>query len=82
MTEQFYSAITNIVNDFHEQISEKFYKNYIKKGLNEFQNHIDEKNVRQVLAYHYLSTKRTDLNIKRLIVYDATSDRALTINLD
>lgn len=46
------------------------------------QNHIDEKNVRQVLAYHYLSTKRTDLNIKRLIVYDATSDRALTINLD
>lgn len=45
-------------------------------------NNIDEKCVKQVLAYHYLSTKRTDLNIKRVIVYDATSDRALVIPID
>lgn len=44
-------------------------------------NYIDENCVRQVLAYHYLSTKRSDLNIKRVIVYDATSDKAVTINM-
>ncbi|MBQ9898918.1 MAG: hypothetical protein IJM44_05630 [Ruminococcus sp.] len=44
-------------------------------------NYIDEKCVRQVLAYHYLSTKRSDLNIKRVIVYDATSDRAVEVNI-
>lgn len=44
-------------------------------------NHIDESCVRQVLAYHYLSTKRSDLNIKRVIVYDATSDRAVEVNI-
>ena len=42
-------------------------------------NCIDEKSVRQVLAYHYLSTKRSDLDIKRLIVYDAVSGKALTM---
>lgn len=44
-------------------------------------NNIDEKCVRQVLAYHYLSTKRTDLKIKRVIVYDAVSDRAVVVNI-
>ena len=44
-------------------------------------NNIDEKCVRQVLAYHYLSTKRTDLHINRVIVYDATSDRSVVINI-
>ena len=44
-------------------------------------NYIDEKCIRQVLAYHYLSTKRSDLNIKRVIVYDATSDRAVEVNI-
>lgn len=44
-------------------------------------NYIDEKCVRQVLAYHYLSTKRSDLNIKRVIVYDSTSDRAVKVNV-
>lgn len=44
-------------------------------------NSIDEKNIRQVLAYHYLSTKRSDLDIKRVIVYDATSDRAIEIDI-
>lgn len=43
------------------------------------QNHIDEKMIRQVLAYHYLSTKRSDLNIKRVIVYDATSNKSVII---
>lgn len=42
-------------------------------------NSIDEKCVRQVLAYHYLSTKRSDLDIKRVIVYDAVSDKAVVI---
>lgn len=42
-------------------------------------NNIDERCIRQILAYHYLSTKRSDLHIKRLIIYDATSDRAVTI---
>ena len=45
-------------------------------------NNIDEKCVRQVLAYHYLSTKRSDLNIKRLIIYDAVSGKSVTINMD
>ena len=44
-------------------------------------NNIDEKCVRQVLAYHYLSTKRSDLHIKRVIVYDAVSDKAVVINI-
>ena len=38
--------------------------------------------IRQVLAYHYLSTKRSDLNIKRVIVYDATSGKSITVNID
>ena len=45
-------------------------------------NNIDEKCVRQVLAYHYLSTKRSDLNIKRVIVYDASSDRAVVVPIE
>lgn len=45
-------------------------------------NHINEQCVLQVLGYHYLSTKRSDLDIKHLIVYDATSNRAVTIHID
>lgn len=45
-------------------------------------NHINEQCVLQVLGYHYLSTKRSDLDIKRVIVYDATSNRAVTIHID
>lgn len=44
-------------------------------------NNIDEKCVRQVLAYHYLSTKRSDLSIKKVIVYDAVSDKAVVIDI-
>ncbi len=44
-------------------------------------NNIDEKCVRQILAYHYLSTKRSDLYIRRLIIYDATSGRDAVINI-
>lgn len=44
-------------------------------------NNIDEKSIRQVLAYHYLSTKRSDLHINRVIVYDAVSDRAVAVNI-
>lgn len=44
-------------------------------------NNIDEKCIRQVLAYHYLSTKRSDLCIKHVIVYDAVSGMSITINI-
>lgn len=44
-------------------------------------NNIDEASVRQVLAYHYLSTKRSDLDIKRVIVYDAVSDKSVILNI-
>lgn len=44
-------------------------------------NTIDEKNIKQVLAYHYLSTKRSDLHIRRVIVYDATSGRDVIIDI-
>lgn len=46
------------------------------------QNHIDIYNIKQVLAYHYLSTKRSDLNIKKLYVYDASSNKVIFINLE
>lgn len=45
-------------------------------------NHINKNMIRQVLAYHYLSTKRSDLNIKRVIVYDATLGKSITVNID
>lgn len=44
-------------------------------------NNINKDMIKQVLAYHYLSTKRSDLNIKRVIVYDAVSDKSVEINL-
>ena len=44
-------------------------------------NNIDDKCVRQVLGYHYLSTRRSDLNIKRVIVYDAVSNKSVVINI-
>ena len=42
---------------------------------------VDE-SFRQVLAYHYLSIKRSDLNIKRVIVFDATSGKHVTVDID
>lgn len=42
-------------------------------------NCINEKYIAQVLAYHYLSTKRDDVLIKKVIVYDATSDKAVIV---
>lgn len=44
-------------------------------------NTIDETYIKQVLAYHYLSTMRSDLHIKRVMVYDATSGRSVTVNI-
>lgn len=44
-------------------------------------NRIDESHIKQVLSYHYLSTKRSDLHIRRVIVYDATSGRSITISI-
>lgn len=44
-------------------------------------NTIDETYIKQVLAYHYLSTLRSDLHIKRVIVYDAASGRSVTVNV-
>ena len=40
--EQIYSTITYVVNDIHEKVLEKFYKNFILKGLNEYQVYIDK----------------------------------------
>ena len=35
--------------------------------------------IKQVLAYHYLSTKRSDLDIREVIVYDAVKDKCIRI---
>lgn len=45
-------------------------------------NNITPRYVRQVLLYHYLSTKRSDLNIKRVIIYDCVSGRSLEIKIE
>lgn len=44
-------------------------------------NNISVKDVYQILAYHYLSTKRSDLKITKLIIFDATSGKNVTINI-
>ena len=41
---QFYSAIIYVIHDFYQQILEKFYKNYIQLGLNEFEMNINKIN--------------------------------------
>ena len=43
-------------------------------------NNITINHIKQVLAYHYLSTKRSDLNIKHVIVYDAVSGKSVEID--
>lgn len=42
---------------------------------------ITEKHLKQVLSYYYLSTKRTDLDIKKLIVYDAPTGRFVEMKI-
>lgn len=42
---------------------------------------ITEKHIKQVLSYYYLSTKRSDLRINRLIVYDAITGRFVEIHI-
>lgn len=42
---------------------------------------IAQRHILQVLAYHYLSTKRSDLSIKRLIVFDAVTGKNIEIIL-
>ena len=37
--------------------------------------------VKQVLAYHYLSTKRDDLNINEVIIYDCVKDKSVRIKI-
>ncbi len=44
-------------------------------------NHIDLQMVKQVLGYHFLSQFRNDLEINKVIVYDAVSDRHIKIQL-
>lgn len=44
-------------------------------------NSITKAHLRQVLAYHYLSTKRDDLHINKAIVYDAVSGKSVKIDL-
>ena len=38
-------------------------------------------NIKQVLAYHYLSTKRDDLDIKEVIIFDAVNNKDVRIKL-
>lgn len=40
---------------------------------------INENYMKQVMAYHYLSTKRSDLHITRVIVYDAVADKYIEV---
>lgn len=42
---------------------------------------ITVKHIKQVLSYYYLSTKRSDLNIKKLIIYDAPTDKYIKIDI-
>jgi hypothetical protein len=42
-------------------------------------NGISEGHIRQVLAYHYLSTTRSDLHINRVIVFDAITNKGIII---
>lgn len=44
-------------------------------------NNIDDKCISQVLGYHYLSTKRSDLFIKKVIIYDAVSNKSIVIDI-
>lgn len=37
--------------------------------------------IKQVLAYHYLSTKRDDLNIEEVIVFDAVKNKCVRVKL-
>ena len=43
--------------------------------------YIDEKMIRNTLACHYLSAKRSDLDIKRLIIFDALSENFIVLNM-
>lgn len=45
-------------------------------------NNITKRYIRQVLFYHYLSTKRSDLNIKRVIVYDCVSGNYVEVKIE
>lgn len=40
---------------------------------------INETMIKQILAYYYLSTKRNDLNIKKIIVYDVITNNYVLI---
>lgn len=40
---------------------------------------ITVQHIKQVLSYHYLSTKRSDLHINKLIVYDAVTEKYVEI---
>lgn len=44
-------------------------------------SNITAAHVRQVLAYHYLSTKRSDLDINKVIVYEAVTGKFVEIDL-
>lgn len=42
---------------------------------------INEKHIKQVLSYYYLSTKRTDLHVKKLIVFDVPTQKFIQIDM-
>jgi len=77
----------NITNDIDPNLSIKHISGLADYITNDtildvkVRNNINDKCIRQVLAYHYLSTKRSDLHIKKLIVYDATSGKSVVISI-
>ena len=59
----------------------KFEYKVINSQDRKVKGYIDEKMVKQVLAYHYMSTKRSDLDIKNLIIFDALSQNFVKLNV-
>jgi hypothetical protein len=45
-------------------------------------NHIDTVMIKQVFAYYLLSLYKHDVDIKRLIIYDAVSDKSIEIDVE
>jgi len=64
---QFCSAIKYIVEEFYLQISEKFYKNFIDKGLNEFESTLKNKD------FGIAQFLNMSINLDKIIVKEANS---------
>ena len=59
--DQFYSTILSVVNEFYSNVNKKFYKDYIEKNLNEYQQKAKEYNFKE---FKFLNVT---LNLKEII---------------